>query len=63
MTKKTKTRRCAVKAKILSTKDSRITENQRKKEKEEKAKKEALERHVEQTPSSMFFKFVDLLQS
>ena len=63
MTKKTKTRRCAVKAKILSTKDSRITENQRKKEKEEKAKKEALVRHVEQTPSSMFFKFVDLLQS
>ena len=63
MTKKTKTRRCAVKAKILSTKDSRITENQRKKEKEEKAKKEALVRHVEQTPSSMFFKLADLLYS
>lgn len=46
-----------MKAKILSTKDSRIVENQKKKEKEEKARKEALVRHVEQTPSSMFFKY------
>ena len=58
MTKKTKTRRYAVKAKILSTKDNRIVENQKKREKEEKEKKEALVRHVEQTPSSMFFKYL-----
>lgn len=58
MTKKTKTRRCAAKARILSTKDSRIVENQKKAEKAEKEKKEALVRHVEQIPSAMFFKFV-----
>ena len=34
MTKKTKTRRCAAKARILSTKDSRIVENQKKAEKD-----------------------------
>lgn len=56
MTKKTKTRRYAVKAKVLSTKDSRIVENQKKKEKEDREKKEALVRHVEQVPSAMFFK-------
>ena len=56
MTKKTRTRRYAVRAKVLSTKDSRIVENQKKKEKEEKERKEALVRHVEQIPSSMFFK-------
>ena len=58
MTKKTKTRRCAAKARILSTKDSRIVENQKKAEKAEKERKEALVHHVEQIPSAMFFKFV-----
>lgn len=57
MTKKTKTRQYAVKAKILSTKDSRIVENQKKAIQKEKEKKEALVRHVEQIPSSMFFKY------
>ena len=58
MTKKTKTRKFAVKAQILSTKDNRIVENQKKREKEAKERQEALVRHVEQTPSSMFFKYV-----
>ncbi|CBK20393.2 uncharacterized protein [Blastocystis hominis] len=57
MTKKTKTRRYAVKAKILSTKDTRIVANQKKEEEKEKQKKEALVRHVEQVPSSLFFKY------
>ena len=57
MTKKTKTRRFAVMAKILSTKDSRIVENQKKEEERQKQKKEALVRHVEQVPSSLFFKY------
>ena len=51
MTKKTKTRKFAVKAKILSTKDNRIVENQKKREKEAKERQEALVRHVEQIPS------------
>ena len=61
MTKKTKTRKFAVKAKILSTKDNRIVENQKKREKEAKERQEALVRHVEQIPSSMFFKYVSIL--
>ena len=43
MTKKTKTRKFAVKAKILSTKDNRIVENQKKREKEAKERQEALQ--------------------
>lgn len=58
MTKKTKTRRFAVRAKVLSTKDNRITENKKKAEEAAKAKQEALVRHVEQIPSAMFFKYV-----
>lgn len=57
MTKKTKTRRYAVKAKILSSKDTRIVANQKKEEEKEKQRKEALVRHVEQVPSSLFFKY------
>ena len=57
MTKKTKTRKCAVKAKILSTKDNRITENVKKREQKEKERAEALVVHKEQIPSSMFFKY------
>ena len=58
MTKKTKTRRFAVRAKVLSTKDNRITENKKKAEEAAKAKQEALVRHVEQISSAMFFKYV-----
>ena len=61
MTKKAKTRRFAVKAKILSTKDNRIVDNQKKREKEAKERQEDLVRHVEQTPSSMFFKYVSFV--
>ena len=57
MTKRTKTRKCAIRAKVLSTKDNRITENVKKREKEEKAKAEALVVRKEQIPSSMFFKY------
>ena len=57
MTKKTKTRRYAVKAKILSSKDTRIVANQKKEEEKEKQRKEALVRHVEQVLSSLFFKY------
>ena len=57
MTKKTKTRKYAVRAKILSTNDTRITENVKKKEQKEKERLEALVVRKEQIPSSMFFKY------
>lgn len=57
MTKRTKTRKYAVRAKILSTKDTRIAENVKKKEQEEKKRAEALVVRKEQIPSSMFFKY------
>lgn len=47
-----------MRAKVLSTKDNRITENKKKAEEAAKAKQEALVRHVEQIPSAMFFKYV-----
>ena len=57
MTKKTKTRKCAIKAKLLSTKDNRISENVKKREEKEKKRIEALTVVKEQIPSSMFFKY------
>ena len=58
MGKAKKTRKFAAVKRLVSTKDTRLKANQEKAKKDEEKKKKALAvRHVDQTPSTMFFQY------
>ena len=57
MGKATKARKFAAVKRLISPKDARIKENQKKKELEEKKKSENAIRHVEQSSSALFFQY------
>lgn len=58
MGKAKKTRQFAAVKRMISPKDSRLEQNKKKeKEKREKKDKEKAPRHVEKTPSALFFEY------
>lgn len=61
MGKAKKARKFAAVKRLISPKDARIKENQKKKELADKKKEEEAVRHVEQSSSAMFFQYNDQL--